>query len=63
MASTSLICDRNLFPRPSPLEAPLTRPAMSTNVIFALIFCQTLILNKDYLSGHLVHLLYQCLDQ
>ena len=31
MASTSLICDRNLLPNPSPLDAPLTRPAMSVN--------------------------------
>ena len=38
IASTSLICARNLFPKPSPLEAPLTRPAISTNVILALTF-------------------------
>ncbi len=30
MASTSRMCERNLLPRPSPEEAPLTRPAMST---------------------------------
>ena len=28
---------RNLLPRPSPLDAPLTRPAISTMVIAALI--------------------------
>ena len=32
MASTSLICDKNLFPRPSPLDAPLTKPAISKNL-------------------------------
>ena len=37
MVSTSLTYERNLFPRPSPLEAPLTRPAISTNVIAAFI--------------------------
>ena len=26
---------QNLFPRPSPLDAPLTKPAMSTKVILA----------------------------
>ena len=31
MASTSLMCDRNLFPSPSPSDAPFTIPAMSTN--------------------------------
>ena len=31
IASTSRMCERNLLPRPSPLLAPLTRPAMSTN--------------------------------
>ena len=31
MASVWRMWDRNLFPRPSPLEAPFTRPAMSTN--------------------------------
>ena len=30
MASVSLILDKNLFPRPSPLLAPLTKPAIST---------------------------------
>ena len=32
MASTSRICDKNLFPNPSPLEAPFTSPAISKNV-------------------------------
>ena len=31
IASTSLICDKNLLPKPSPLEAPSTRPAISVN--------------------------------
>ena len=31
MASVSRMCARNLLPRPSPFEAPATRPAMSTN--------------------------------
>ena len=35
MASTSRILDRNWFPRPSPLEAPFTRPAISTNSMTA----------------------------
>ena len=30
MASVSLILARNLFPRPSPLLAPFTNPAIST---------------------------------
>ena len=37
-ASTSLICDRNLLPKPSPLDAPFTRPAISTKVMLAKIF-------------------------
>ena len=35
IASTSRMCERNLFPRPSPFDAPLTRPAMSTNSMYA----------------------------
>src|SRR3989344_1404435 len=31
MASTSRMWERNLLPNPSPSEAPLTSPAMSTN--------------------------------
>ena len=31
IASTSLICDKNLFPNPSPVDAPFTNPAMSVN--------------------------------
>ena len=34
-ASTSRMLERNLLPRPSPLDAPFTRPAMSTNSIVA----------------------------
>ena len=32
MASVSRMAARNLLPRPSPLDAPRTRPAMSTKV-------------------------------
>src|SRR3989344_3643902 len=35
MASTSRMWERNLLPRPSPVEAPLTSPAISTNSITA----------------------------
>jgi len=37
IASTSLIWERNLLPKPSPFEAPFTRPAISTKVIVVLI--------------------------
>ena len=33
IASTSLIWDKNLLPRPSPFDAPFTSPAISTKVI------------------------------
>ena len=33
MASTSLIFCKNWLPKPSPLLAPLTKPAISTNSI------------------------------
>ena len=32
------MCDKNLLPKPSPFEAPFTRPAISTNSIVVLIF-------------------------
>ena len=32
------MCDKNLFPNPSPLEAPLTRPAISTKDIVVFIY-------------------------
>ena len=35
MASHSRIFDKNWFPRPSPLLAPFTRPAISTKSIRA----------------------------
>ena len=35
MASVSRMCARNWLPRPSPLLAPATRPAMSTNSTMA----------------------------
>ena len=39
MASTSRIWDRNLLPKPSPLYAPRTRPAISTNsMVVGVIF-------------------------
>ena len=40
IASTSLICDKNLLPNPSPLDAPFTNPAISTNeiVVFIIFF-------------------------
>ena len=31
------MCDRNLFPNPSPFDAPFTKPAISTNEIVVLI--------------------------
>ncbi len=33
MASVSRILARNLFPKPSPFDAPATKPAISTNSI------------------------------
>ena len=40
MASTSRMWARNLLPRPSPLDAPATRPAMSTNSNeVGMVFC------------------------
>ena len=36
-ASTSLILLKNWFPKPSPLEAPFTSPAISTNSMTALV--------------------------
>jgi len=35
IASVSLIFAKNLLPRPSPLDAPATRPAISTNSTIA----------------------------
>ena len=32
------MCDKNLFPNPSPFDAPFTRPAISINEIVVLIF-------------------------
>ena len=42
--SVSLICDKNLFPNPSPLLAPFTKPAISTNSIIACV-----ILSESYI--------------
>jgi hypothetical protein len=40
MASQSRMLVRNALPRPSPLLAPFTRPAMSTNsTVAGMIFC------------------------
>ena len=33
IAWVSRICDKNLLPKPSPSEAPLTKPAISTNSV------------------------------
>ena len=38
MASTSRMWERNLLPRPSPLDAPRTSPAMSTNSMMAGVY-------------------------
>ncbi len=35
IASVSRMCDRNWLPKPSPLDAPATSPAMSTNSTIA----------------------------
>ena len=35
MASHCLIFAKNLFPRPSPFDAPATKPAISTKVTVA----------------------------
>ena len=35
MASVSLMLAKNLFPNPSPFEAPATKPAISTNSTIA----------------------------
>ena len=43
MASTSRIFPRNWFPRPSPLEAPLTNPAISTNSTVAGVIFSTIL--------------------
>ena len=44
MASTSRMWARNLLPRPSPLAAPATRPAMSTNsTAVGMTFCGLMI--------------------
>ena len=54
IASTSLICERNLFPKPSPLDAPFTNPAISTNEIVVLITffdADTLAKFSNLLSG------------
>ena len=46
-ASTSLIFARNLFPKPSPLDAPSTRPAISTNVsLVGIVFDEELIIDN-----------------
>jgi len=40
MASVSRILARNLFPNPSPLLAPFTKPAISTiSTVVGIIFC------------------------
>ena len=54
IASTSLICDKNLLPNPSPFDAPFTNPAISTNeiVVFIIFFdFETLDKLSSLLSG------------
>ena len=46
IASTSRILDKNWLPSPSPLEAPFTSPAISTNSIEAGV-----ILSESYKSA------------
>ena len=48
MASVRRMFSRNLFPRPAPWLAPLTRPAMSTNSMTAGVF-----LSGRYISASL----------
>ena len=53
IASTSLMWDKNLLPKPSPFEAPLTRPAISTKEMVVLIFFLDLEISESlsYLSS------------
>ena len=50
MASTSRILERNLLPKPSPLLAPLTRPAISTNSITAGVYFSGLYISASLSS-------------
>src|SRR5690606_1686335 len=52
MASTSRMWARNLLPRPSPLAAPATRPAMSTNsTAVGITFCGLMISARAFRRG------------
>ena len=51
IASVSLIWDKNLFPNPSPLLAPFTKPAISTNSTTAWVTFSGL-----YISANLFNL-------
>src|SRR5690606_18537951 len=52
MASTSRMWARNLLPRPSPLAAPATRPAMSTNsTAVGITFCGLMISARAFSRG------------
>ena len=62
IASTSLIWDKNLLPKPSPFEAPFTRPAMSTKEIEVLIIFLILIFLPSFQVLRLGQELHQCLD-
>ncbi len=50
MTDTSLMCDKNLFPRPAPSAAPFTSPAISTNSTVAGLIGG----NSDIFSSSLV---------
>ena len=50
MAAVRRIFSRNLLPRPAPLLAPLTRPAMSTNSITAGVFLSGLYISASLSS-------------
>ena len=57
MADASRILAKNLFPNPSPLDAPFTSPAISINSMVAALFF-------SYLKFHLKHSIdYPVLEQ
>ena len=52
IASVSRMLAKNLLPKPSPLDAPATRPAMSTNsTIAGWIFCGLTISISGFMRG------------
>ena len=48
MASTSLMFPKNWLPNPSPLLAPFTNPAISTNSIYVGIVCFGLLISDNF---------------